>query len=124
MPVDFIGLIRTKSASELNSASGTLGDDIIDPAYVREFAKAHEQGGFDKVLIGYSSSSPDDLTVASFAASATERLGFLIAYRPGFVAPTLADRKAATLDHFTNGRIAYISLLVAALLTSKKMVTG
>ncbi|MHC5598596.1 MAG: LLM class flavin-dependent oxidoreductase [Nostoc sp.] len=106
MPVEFIGLIRTKPTSELNSASGTLGDDIIDPAYVREFAKAHEEGGFDKVLIGYSSSSPDGLTIASFAASATERLGFLIAHRPGFVAPTLAARKAATLDHFTNGRIA------------------
>ncbi|MEH2122216.1 LLM class flavin-dependent oxidoreductase [Nostoc sp.] len=106
MPVEFIGLIRTKPASELNSGGGSLGDDIIDPAYVREFAKAHEEGGFDKVLIGYSSSSPDGLTIASFAASATERLGFLIAHRPGFVAPTLAARKAATLDHFTNGRIA------------------
>ncbi|MEH1940542.1 MAG: LLM class flavin-dependent oxidoreductase [Nostoc sp.] len=106
MPVEFIGLIRTKPVSELNSTSGGLGDDIIDPAYVREFAKAHEEGGFDKVLIGYSSSSPDGLTIASFAASATERLGFLIAHRPGFVAPTLAARKAATLDHFTNGRIA------------------
>ncbi|WP_442948349.1 LLM class flavin-dependent oxidoreductase [Nostoc sp.] len=106
MPIEFIGLIRTKPTSELNSASGGLGDDIIDTAYVREFAKAHEEGGFDKVLIGYSSSSPDGLTVASFAASATERLGFLIAHRPGFVAPTLAARKTATLDHFTNGRIA------------------
>jgi alkanesulfonate monooxygenase len=106
MPVEFIGLIRTKPASELNSIPNNLGDDIIDTAYVREFAKAHEEGGFDKVLIGYSSSSPDGFTVASFAASATERLGFLIAHRPGFVAPTLAARKAATLDHFTNGRIA------------------
>ncbi|BAY77596.1 luciferase family protein [Nostoc linckia NIES-25] len=106
MPVEFIGLIRTKPASELNSTTSTLGDDIIDPAYVREFAKAHEQADFDKVLIGYSSNSPDGFTVASFAAAATERLGFLIAHRPGFVAPTLAARKAATLDHFTNGRIA------------------
>lgn len=30
----------------------------------------------------------------------------MIAHRPGFVAPTLAARKAATLDHFTGGRIA------------------
>lgn len=30
----------------------------------------------------------------------------MIAHRPGFVAPTLAARTAATLDHFTNGRIA------------------
>ncbi|MFN6473667.1 MAG: LLM class flavin-dependent oxidoreductase [Nostoc sp. SerVER01] len=106
MPVEFIGLIRTKPTSELSSTTSTLGDDIIDAAYVREFAKAHEEAGFEKVLIGYSSSRPDGFTVASFAAAATERLGFLIAHRPGFVAPTLAARKAATLDHFTNGRIA------------------
>jgi len=31
MPVEFIGLIRTKPASELNSTTSTLGDDIIDP---------------------------------------------------------------------------------------------
>ncbi|MGH2587118.1 MAG: LLM class flavin-dependent oxidoreductase, partial [Dehalococcoidia bacterium] len=49
---------------------------------------------------------PDGFSVASYAASVTERLGFLIAHRPGFVAPTLAARKAATLDHFTGGRIA------------------
>lgn len=106
MPVEFIGLIRTKPASELNTVPGSLADDIIDPAYVREFAQAHEKGDFDKVLIGYNSSSPDGFTVATHAAAFTERLGFLIAHRPGFVAPTLAARKAATLDHFTNGRIA------------------
>ncbi len=63
---------------------------------MREFAQAHEQGDFDKVLIGYSSSSPDGFTIATHAAAFTERLGFLIAHRPGFVAPTLAARKAQT----------------------------
>ena len=69
MPVEFIGLIRTKPASELNSGAGSLGDDIIDPAYVREFAKAHEEGGFDKVqryvlpyhlVVPFASASPCD----------------------------------------------------------------
>ena len=40
------------------------------------------------------------------SAQHTERLGFLIAHRPGFVAPTLAARKIATFDHLTDGRIA------------------
>jgi alkanesulfonate monooxygenase len=52
------------------------------------------------------STSADGFMVASYAASVTERLRFLIAHRPGFMAPTLAARKAATLDHFTGGRIA------------------
>ncbi len=44
--------------------------------------------------------------MAGYAAGATQRLGFLIAHRPGFMAPTLAARKAATLDQLTGGRIA------------------
>ena len=44
--------------------------------------------------------------IAQYAAQHTERLGFLIAHRPGFVAPTLAARKIATFDHLTEGRIA------------------
>jgi alkanesulfonate monooxygenase len=44
--------------------------------------------------------------VASHAASVTKRLGFLIAHRPGFTAPTVAARQLATLDVLTQGRIA------------------
>jgi len=36
----------------------------------------------------------------------TERLGFLLAHRPGFVAPPLAARKLATLDQLSGGRLA------------------
>jgi alkanesulfonate monooxygenase len=106
MPVEFIGMIGTRPGSELDGPSVSIIGGTVDPGHVRDFARAHEDGGFDRVLIGYSSSGPDGFSVASFAASVTDRLGFLIAHRPGFVAPTLAARKAATLDHFTGGRIA------------------
>jgi alkanesulfonate monooxygenase len=36
----------------------------------------------------------------------TERLQFLLAHRPGFVAPTVAARKLATLDQLCGGRLA------------------
>ena len=78
----------------------------VDGGYIREFAQVHESAGFDLVLTGYSSSTPDGFEVAGYAAAYTERLGYLIAHRPGFVAPTLAARKAATLDQLTGGRIA------------------
>ena len=78
----------------------------VDPDYILDFARTHEDAGFDMVLTGYSSSTPDGFEVAGYAAAHTERLGYLIAHRPGFVAPTLAARKAATLDQLTNGRIA------------------
>lgn len=102
MPVEFIGLIATQHASETHGLQGPF----VDPDYVARFARAHEQSGFDRVLIGYSSASPDGLQVAAYAAAQTERLGFLIAHRPGFVAPTVAARAFATLDQFSRGRVA------------------
>ena len=78
----------------------------IDPDYIAEFSMAHEESGFDKVLIGYSSATADSFAVAGYAANHTERLGYLIAHRAGFMAPTLAARHAATLDQLSGGRIA------------------
>jgi len=44
--------------------------------------------------------------VADQVLSRTQRLGVLLAHRPGFVAPTYAARKFATLDAFHPGRVA------------------
>src|SRR6202042_2185570 len=101
MPVEFIGMIGTKDQSEIRHTAGP----VIDRDYVRRFSRAHEDAGFDRVLIGYASTQPDGTQVAAYAAAHTERLGFLVAHRPGFVAPTLAARTFATLDQFTGGRI-------------------
>jgi alkanesulfonate monooxygenase len=102
MPVEFIGMISTQDQSETRPSSGPA----IDKDYVRRFAQAHEDAGFDRVLIGYNSSQPDGTQVVAYAAAHTERLGFLVAHRPGFMAPTLAARTFATLDQFTGGRAA------------------
>jgi alkanesulfonate monooxygenase len=102
MPVEFIGMIGTKDQSETHGSSGP----VIDPAYTRRFARAHEDAGFDRVLIGYGSAWPEGMQVAAYATSQTERLSVLIAHRPGFVAPTLAARAFSTLDHFSGGRVA------------------
>ncbi|BBD57690.1 luciferase family protein [Nostoc sp. HK-01] len=106
MSVEFIGMIGTRDASELHSPTVSITGGSIDLGYVRNFAKVHEDGGFDRVLVGYSSTGPDGFNVVSYVAAATERLKFLLAHRPGFVSPTLAARKLATLDHFSNGRVA------------------
>jgi alkanesulfonate monooxygenase len=78
----------------------------LSPAYLGEFARAHDAAGFDMALVGYSSSSAEGFLVALYAAMQTERLGYLVAHRPGFVAPTLLARKIATFDHLTSGRLA------------------
>jgi alkanesulfonate monooxygenase len=102
MPVEFVGMISTRDQSEIRRPSGP----VVDRDYVRRFARAHEDAGFDRVLIGYASSEPEGTHVAAYAAAHTDRLSFLVAHRPGFVAPTLAARTFATLDQFAAGRIA------------------
>jgi alkanesulfonate monooxygenase len=104
MPMRVIGMIGVtppRSAATLHVIEGGLW-----PNYVAEAARAHESSGFDLVLVGYSSSSAEGFLVALHAAARTERLGYLIAHRPGFVAPTLMARKIATFDHLSGGRLA------------------
>ena len=103
MTVEFIGMIHHREASEILAAtagrSWTEATSATSPRRPRT-------GGFDKVLVGYFSDGPDGFLIAAAAAAHTERLGFLVAHRPGFVAPTLAARKFATLDQITGGRAA------------------
>ncbi|WP_238581546.1 LLM class flavin-dependent oxidoreductase, partial [Pseudomonas aeruginosa] len=72
----------------------------------RRFAQAHEDAGFDRVLVGYFSNAAEGAVVSSFVAAATRRLGVLLAYRPGVIAAPLAARQLATLDQFSEGRLA------------------
>jgi len=102
MGIEFIGYIGTRRFSEIHPAEGPA----LDRGWVETVAKAHEDAGFDRALIAFNSSAPDSILVAGHAASVTGRLGFMIAHRPGFTAPTLAARQFATLDQFTGGRIA------------------
>jgi alkanesulfonate monooxygenase len=98
MSVEFIGYIGAHNASETVPNSGPA----IDREHVETVARAHEAGGFDRALVAFGSSSPESQLVVAHAASVTQRLGFMIAHRPGFTAPTLAARQLATLDQFTD----------------------
>ncbi len=105
MPLELIGMIGVKPDGAPGASVHVIGGGIA-PDFLVDFARAHEESGFDQVLVGYSSTSADGFQVAQYAAMHTERLKFLIAHRPGFVAPTLAARKAATFDCFTDGRLS------------------
>lgn len=102
MSVQFIGMIGHRLSSETLDASGP----IFDKAYITRFAQVHEDAGFDRLLVGYWSDQPDGFLVTALAGLSTSRINFLLAHRPGFVAPTLAARKLATLEHLLDGRLA------------------
>lgn len=105
--VEFIGMIQGQKVSEIHAPRGP----VFDPAYIRAFAQAHEAAGFDRILVPHHSTSPDATLTVAHAAAVTERIHFMLAHRPGFVAPTLAARQFATLDQLSGGRLAvhYIS---------------
>jgi alkanesulfonate monooxygenase len=102
MTVELIGWIAPRVSSEIVPPQGPP----FDAAVVAETARIHEDAGFDRVLIGYFSNAPDGFIIGAHAAAVTERLAFLLAHRPGFVAPTVAARKLATLDQLSGGRLA------------------
>ena len=104
MPVRIIGMIGVTPPS--SDATLHVIEGGLSPNYLTSFARAHDEAGFDLALVGYSSSSAEGFLVALYAAMQTQRLGFLVAHRPGFVAPTLMARKIATFDHLTGGRLA------------------
>jgi alkanesulfonate monooxygenase len=102
MPVEFIGYVASRESSEIIPPTGP----VVDKSWVSTVAKAHEQVGFDRALVAYGSSSPDAFQIVAYAAHETTSLKFLLAHRPGFVFPTLAARQLASLDHFSEGRLA------------------
>src|ERR1700719_2928754 len=102
MPVEMLGWSAPRVSSEIILASGPP----FSAEVVAETARIHERAGFDRLLTGYFSDAPDGCLVGAHAASVTERLGFLLAHRPGFVAPPVAARKLATLDQLSDGRLA------------------
>jgi alkanesulfonate monooxygenase len=102
MSVEFIGYSGTQEQSEVVAPTGPL----VNPGFLKEFARSHERAGFDRVLVAHHSTGVDAFKVANQTLAATERLGVLLAHRPGFVAPTQVARKYATLEAFHPNRVA------------------
>jgi alkanesulfonate monooxygenase len=102
MSVEFIGYVGHFNASETVRRSGPA----VDVQHIEAVAKAHEAGGFDRALVAFHSNSAESILIGQHIAHVTERLGLMIAHRPGFTAPTLAARQLATLDQFSRGRVA------------------
>jgi alkanesulfonate monooxygenase len=113
MPVEIIGMVGTRDASEIKGplVDGPVVDwmdgPVIDPDYLVDISRAHDESDFDRVLIGYGAVGPEGWAVASSVLSNTKKLKVLVAHRPGFVQPVVLARMAATLDHLSGGgRIA------------------
>ena len=91
----------------------TMGDsEVIGPPtrpatldYLVEVAKAADEAGFKFALVPVGTTCQDAWLASAVVAGRTEKLKFLVAMRPGFVAPTLAAKMSNTLDQLTGGRV-------------------
>ncbi len=77
----------------------------VDLPYLQQIACAADSLGFAGVLLPTGRSCEDAWVVAAALTPLTERLRFLVAVRPGIVAPTTAARMTATLDRLSGGRV-------------------
>jgi len=73
--------------------------------YLTLVARAAEDLGFDAVLTPTGTYCEDSWIATSSLLAATERLRFLVAFRPGTITPTLAAHMAATFQQLSGGRV-------------------
>jgi alkanesulfonate monooxygenase len=96
------GLIETGDAPPAGVAGGLREASI---AYLSRVATAAEDLGFEAALTPTGGWCDDAWVVTAMLSETSERLKFLIAFRPGLVAPTLAAQMAATFQWHSQGRL-------------------
>lgn len=72
-------------------------------ALKRRAAEWEASEAIDMVLIGYSALWPQNVVTSSMIASVTERLGLIVAHRPGVMHPAHAARMFGSLDFLSGG---------------------
>ena len=87
--------------------AGTAAAAVRSPdiEYLAQIARSAEQLGFDAVLTPTGLWCEDAWLVTSALARETERLKFIVAFRPGLTSPVLAAQMAGTFQRLSRGRL-------------------
>lgn len=91
------------TAAQARSSSSTRRAPRV--GYLAQVAQAAEAAGFEAVLTPTGSACEDAWITCAALAQHTTTLSFLVAFRPGFVLPTLAAQQAATFARLSDGRL-------------------
>jgi alkanesulfonate monooxygenase len=98
--------LGTESAANGARVTGAAAADRPpDLSYLGQVARSAEQLGFEAVLTPTGTWCEDAWLVTAALISQTERLKFLVAFRPGLISPTLAAQMAATYQRISDGRL-------------------
>jgi alkanesulfonate monooxygenase len=101
MTVEFGWFLPTMGDSE------AIGPPTREPNldYLVQVAEAAEDAGFAFALVPVGTTCHDAWLSSAIVAGRTHKLKFLVAMRPGFIAPTVAAKMSNTLDQLTRGRV-------------------
>ncbi|GAA0555477.1 LLM class flavin-dependent oxidoreductase [Paractinoplanes ferrugineus] len=77
-----------------------------DIGYLALVARAAERAGFEAVLTPTGTFCEDAWLTTAALLGETDRLKFLVAFRPGLISPTLAAQMAGTYQRISGGRLA------------------
>jgi alkanesulfonate monooxygenase len=97
-------------AGRQGSGGDSIGASVAesrdpDIDYLAQVARAADQLGFEGVLTPTGTWCEDAFLTTAALIKETERLKFLVAFRPGLMSPTLAAQMAATYQRISRGRL-------------------
>lgn len=78
----------------------------LDFSGIVDFAQEADRLGVDSLLMGISYHMPDPLPMIGALVRETERVKFILAYRPGLLSPTLFAQVVNTVSWMSDGRIS------------------
>ncbi len=87
-------------------AAGVPASALPDVDAHVDFCRLAERHGIDSLLMACGFYLPDPIPVVAALSTATERIRFLLAYRPGLMSPTAFVQQVNTLSVLSEGRLA------------------
>ncbi len=83
-----------------------IGGRNADITYLQQIAQAIDNLGFKGALLPTGRQCDDAWITAAALSAVTKHMKFIVAFRPGLIAPALAARTASTFDRISNGRVS------------------
>lgn len=95
------------SGDDSHLSVGPSASRIRPPSigYLGQVARTAEQLGFEAALTPTGTWCEDAWITTAALSQVTSSLKFLVAFRPGFISPTLAAHQAATFQRISGGRL-------------------
>jgi alkanesulfonate monooxygenase len=100
-----VGINDHRSAEARAATPSSSTHRAASLQYLTQVAQAADSLGFESVLTPTGAHCQDAWLVTAALLSATQRLKFMVALRPGLVAPALSAQMIATFQRLSQGRL-------------------